>query len=494
MKKIKQLTTPAGVVVLLILIIAFGIRVYRVDQILGFYFDQGRDALVIWDLWHRGKLFLIGPTTGIEGIFRGPWYYWLIAPFYLLGNGNPVYPSVFLALSSVVTIGFLYYLGTKMVGKEAGIMAVIIASFSYRLVMASRWLSNPTPMLLLSVLLLWAMFKVIDGKKWGWPVIAFTSGLSLFNFGSAAEVFYFPALLIFIFWQRKNLPDKKSLIWSIVLFIASFLPLVLFELKHGWILTQNIKKFFVTDKSFSMPSWIFVMDKVRFYSDVFSNKIFYSFLENERLIFGGLMLVFILCLKKLLVNKYFKATLLIFCLPLLGLIFFQGNFGNIYDYYLTGYYLVFVLLIASALGLLWKGKLSKIIVLLFFCFFLNSNLKPLMVTLNDKAQDPQSVAFVNQKKALDWVYADSEGKEFNVDVYVPPVIPHAYNYLFKWYGGEKYGRLPLEENRSLLYTLYEIDSPHPERLEAWLARQKGIGKVIEKVRFGGITVERRERI
>jgi hypothetical protein len=101
---------------------------------------------------------------------------------------------------------------------------------------------------------------------------------------------------------------------------------------------------------------------------------------------------------------------------------------------------------------------------------------------------------VNQKKALDFIYTNSGGKDFNVDVYVPPVIPYAYNYLFKWYGGGKYNRLPLEENRSLLYTLYEVDSPHPERLEAWLARQKGIGKVEEKVQFGGITVERRTRL
>jgi len=45
-----------------------------------------------------------------------------------------------------------------------------------------------------------------------------------------------------------------------------------------------------------------------------------------------------------------------------------------------------------------------------------------------------------------------------------------------------------------LYTLYEIDPPHPERLKAWLDRQKGIGKVIETYTVGGITVERRIRI
>jgi len=100
----------------------------------------------------------------------------------------------------------------------------------------------------------------------------------------------------------------------------------------------------------------------------------------------------------------------------------------------------------------------------------------------------------NQKKALDWVYEDAKGRDFNVDVYVPPVIPHAYDYLFKWYGGKIHGREPKEELVPLLYTLYEVDPPHPERLSAWLDRQEGIGEVEEEVKFGGITVQRRRRL
>src|SRR3989338_10112594 len=112
----------------IILALAFFVRVYRVDQVLGFYYDQGRDALVIWDLWHKGNFFLIGPTTGIAGIFRGPFYYYLIAPLYLLGNGNPVVPAIFLAVTTVVAIVLLYYLGKRIEGRVTGLFAVILAS------------------------------------------------------------------------------------------------------------------------------------------------------------------------------------------------------------------------------------------------------------------------------------------------------------------------------------------------------------------------------
>src|SRR3972149_12322614 len=95
----------------IILVGAFFIRAYRTGDLLAFYFDQGRDALVIWKLWYEGKPFLIGPVTGLSGIFLGPFYYYLIAPFYLVGRGDPVYPAVFLALTTVLALIPLYVIG-----------------------------------------------------------------------------------------------------------------------------------------------------------------------------------------------------------------------------------------------------------------------------------------------------------------------------------------------------------------------------------------------
>ena len=53
---------PKGVKLLLgiLLFAALIVRLYRLDELLGFWYDQGRDALVIWDFIHKGKLFLVG--------------------------------------------------------------------------------------------------------------------------------------------------------------------------------------------------------------------------------------------------------------------------------------------------------------------------------------------------------------------------------------------------------------------------------------------------
>jgi hypothetical protein len=117
------------------------------------------------------------------------------------------------------------------------------------------------------------------------------------------------------------------------------------------------------------------------------------------------------------------------------------------------------------------------------------SLKPTLAKFNLDIFGPTEIVLQNQLIAVNWIKFDAGEEKFNIDVYVPPVIPHSYDYLFLW------NNIKQETNQTiLLYTLYEVDPPHPERLEAWLKRQEKIGKVIYEEKFGGITVQRRERI
>lgn len=502
LNKIHKFFNLENILVSIGLMFAFFIRVFRVDQILAFHYDQGRDALVIWDLIHKGKLFLIGPTTGIAGIFRGPFYYYLIAPFYWLGRGNPVWASIFLTLTSIVALGLMYYLAKKIAGCTAGIIALVLGGFSFEIIYASRWLSNPTPMLVLSMILVLSMFLVYDGKRWAWMIISFVLGLSLFHFGSSGEVFYFLAVAIFAIWKfffskgkTKNIPSLKIILFSIALFVFTILPLLLFDLKHGGILGGNIKGFLVTGNSFGFPTWIFITDRLKQIVSIFSSLLFHSPYEKEWVFLGGLGLIVVYSLSKLIKNPKFNIILLFLGSSVLGLIFFQGNYGNFYGYYLTGYYLIFLIFVAVSLSYIFKGSwVGKIIVFVFLSFFLTHNFTDLKGYLTTTGKEPENVILANQKQAIDWVYQNAGSQEFNVDIYVPPVISYSYDYLFKWLGTTKYNKLPVDSQIPLLYTLYEVDSPHPERLQAWLDRQKGIGKVIKQEKFGGITVEERERI
>lgn len=503
----KEFLTPLNIFVFAVLVLAFMVRVWRIDQTLGFYYDQGRDALVIWDLFEKGKLFLIGPTTGIAGIFRGPFYYYLIAPFYLLGQGNPLFPEVFLILTSVTSLLILFIVANKTGGVGAGIISLILASFSYEIIFASRWLSNPTPMLLISMLVLLFVYKIYDdsASNWIWVLLAFLLGISLFHFGSSGELFYFPAIAIALLWKmyksnsiKKVLPPNKVLVFSALAFTVTILPLILFNFKHDGLLAKNIQEFVFGEKTFSSSGARFIYERFFQLLSYFYGLIFHSPYEKEVLWLIALGVFIIYNMRDLFKNEKFQIILFFLLSPILGLLFFQGNFGNVYGYYLTGYYLIFLIFIGVSLAHIFqKSFIGKIFVLMFIYLFLTHNWFWTRGMINTKVTDESIIVLGTQKMAIDWIHKNADKRQFNVDVYVPPVIPHAYDYLFKWYPSSSYKKsetMLVEHQVPLLYTLYEIDPDHPDRLKAWLERQDGIGSIIKEQRIGGIIVQERERI
>src|SRR5258706_232757 len=123
-----------------------------------------------------------------EEIFSHKFVYFLLA-------------TILLAALLVWSLGVLYFLGCLMQNRVTGIIAAAIGAFSYYIVLCGRWLSNPTPILLSSVLLLLAMWKIITTKddRW-WLAVALLVGISL-QFESASAIFYIPMVGVFFLWS-----------------------------------------------------------------------------------------------------------------------------------------------------------------------------------------------------------------------------------------------------------------------------------------------------
>ena len=218
------------------------------------------------------------------------------------------------------------------------------------------------------------------------------------------------------------------------------MPLFVFDLRHNGILTDNIKLFLFSDNSFKLSFWQVLSERFEFYYDVFSSKIFPNRGNVENAILLLIAASFIAFIPKLIKKVEIKVILIFLLSPILGLVFFQGNFGNIYDYYLTGYYLIFILLFAIVLGRLWRYRLGKLIVVVFFYIFIVDNATLLKARLTDKLDGATTIVLGNELAAVNWVFEDAKDKgAYNADVYVPPVIPHAYDYLFLWQGTKKCG-------------------------------------------------------
>ena len=362
-KKIKSFFLINYLLILILGLAAF-LRLYKINELLGFWYDQGRDALVIWDFIHHGKAFLIGPMMGFTGMFRGAWFYWLITPFYFLGRGNPIWPNIFLVSISVFAIFILYKLGEEIGGKKTGIISALIASVSYYLIGAARWLSDPTPTLLVSVLLVWSLFNFLKKKSWALPFSALLAGFSL-EFSAATELFYIPAIIVILYLNRKIVPSVKIFTISCLAFLIPFIPQGLFELRHRGVLSGALFQFLFHEKTFTISFWQILKDRIPYDYNLFYSK----FWINGGTLFAPFFIIFIILLvygwKKFWSDPKFKIIFVLSIAPIIGTLFFIGNLGAIYDYYFTGYYLIWILLFSYVFVSFSKNIFVKIIIFVF---------------------------------------------------------------------------------------------------------------------------------
>ncbi|MDP3733327.1 MAG: hypothetical protein Q8Q91_02180, partial [Candidatus Daviesbacteria bacterium] len=75
--------------ILLILVLTFALRIiYIPSGAVSFHYDMARDAFIALQIWN-GDLKIQGPPTSTPGLYHGPLYYYLLAPFYGFGGGDP---------------------------------------------------------------------------------------------------------------------------------------------------------------------------------------------------------------------------------------------------------------------------------------------------------------------------------------------------------------------------------------------------------------------
>jgi 4-amino-4-deoxy-L-arabinose transferase-like glycosyltransferase len=504
-KEIKQNKLIYLILFIIILVSAF-FRLYRAGDLLGFYYDQGRDALKVQEILAFKDFPAIGPTTGIAGLFLGPFWFYLLVPFYWLGRGHPAVAANFISLFDVGAVFLIYWLGKEFYNRRVGLLASLFWGFSFYLVLSGRWLSNPSPVPFFTLLLILGLGKFFIQKKEKYLILIFTSLAICLQLEMASAVFFLPVIVALWFVFRPKIIHKKYLWISFAIFFAFLIPQILFEIKNNFLMVRNFFLFnkgevnASSSKTWALPTLAFLKERILAYQQILFSKLEVNPQIGSKFL-SCLWLVFMIwfSIKQFMAKKIERqkmdTILLIFLfLPLFLLLFFVGNYGQLYDYYLTGFFPAFVLLFALFVNFFSKKVLYWPIMALIIVWFLSGNILFLKHYLTAGVDGPKNISLGNQIQAIDWIYQQTGEEKFNIDVYVPPVIPYAYDYLVPWYGQRVYHQQPLLEDVSLLFILYETDEPHPERLDAWLARQDKIAETVLTKKFGGVAVERRVRI
>ena len=135
--KFKIQNSKVKIILLGILGLAAILRLYRIGDYMNFLGDEGRDALVVYNILH-GKLTLLGPTSSVGGFFLGPIYYYFSAPFLFLSKFDPVGPAIMVALFGIATVWLVYKLGETVFNKNVGLISAFLYAISPTVIIYSR--------------------------------------------------------------------------------------------------------------------------------------------------------------------------------------------------------------------------------------------------------------------------------------------------------------------------------------------------------------------
>lgn len=411
-----------------ILVCASFLRLYNIKGSLMFQGDQGRDALIVADIFRKFNLVFIGPVTSVGNMYLGPLYYYFMLPFLLLTYPSPLGPAYAIAFLSIITVYLVYKIGRILIGDGASLLACIFFTFSSTVVYYSRFSWNPNPAPLVSLLMIFYCYKALKEFKY-WPFVAICFSiliqlhyLTLLSLAPAGLLWLMTLINLLKSKSKKITQFTKYTIISLLIFLISLVPLILFDLKHNF---NNSKAFF---DIFAKENTLQLQSKNLKESALMTNlketegrtmHILFEYMIgqnrslNQFLVYAFLI-IFLIAFTK---EKKYKQGYLVIILFLLTAVFGTSFYKNtIYNHYIAYLFPVTAYIYGIVLSKLCQKKLAIPLVLAFTFYFFSWNysrypLKTTSWTIDDVKQVASSIALRVTKNQKYNIVLLSESKD-----------------------------------------------------------------------------------
>lgn len=494
-KKLKIISRKEFILLLLIILIGGYLRFPGIlSNSFAFTYDVGRDLLAVNEIIQTHKLPLIGPTTGIPGVFYGPWWYYFLLPIFIITSGSPQAIAVAMGIIGILSIILSYIIGLKLGSKFLGLVFSSFVSISPVLVAFSSQIWNPNIapfFVLVCLLLLIQIFAEKKSSSWIFLFLGITLAISV-DLEIFFGLFFSVGVLLSLAIVKRKSFYIRNIINILLGALIILLPRVIFDLRHQFLLSKSFFSFVTLGGSEGGVATTNIIDRVGSLFNFFG-----SVVANDNKAVSLVILIFILAViaysyksipeiqKKVLITC--SSIILVF---LSSLLMFKHE---IWPHYLVGLPIIFILVLSISINsIAVKSKnLFFSLATIFFILLVNLNIPNLVNNAKNFKWEGDASVYRNQLEVIDYIYLDAEGKTFKYVVYTPPVHDYTYRYLFNWYGQKQFGYIP-QAKANLAYFILEPDIENPERLQDWLEEREGDGRIIKEERLkGGIIVQKR---
>ncbi|TSC88600.1 MAG: Uncharacterized protein G01um10147_96 [Microgenomates group bacterium Gr01-1014_7] len=418
-------------IILPLIILAFILRILFISQgAVSFHYDMARDAFIALQIWN-GDLKILGPPTSTPGLFHGALYYYLLAPFYGLGKGDPRVVAFFLAfLNSLAVFPIMFLAKDLFKNIKWAILAGLLFAVSFEANQYGPWLSNPSPSIL-TVILFFYFLRIWQKGENKALYLAFLSAVisSQFQFFLIYLLLLIP-IFGYLFKIKVTLNQIRI---SSILAILGLSPFIIAAIKFQTLQTflggfLNIAT--ATQVDFRPPFSQALLNYVDRFSEIF----IYNFFPTN-VFLGGLLALVVLPFLR-------KEKLILFYLFSNFPIFIFGGHSNTYAN--VGLVVGAILAVINMIKILtkWSKVLAVLLVLLIivsnlYSHFKNSPLGQIILVI------PNDMVLKNQIDLIDQTYKKAEGQPFSINTLTLPLWTNTtWAYLYSWYGKQKYGYVP----------------------------------------------------
>lgn len=484
------------VILFIILILGVYLRIGgALSGSFAFTYDVGRDMLQMQDIVDNHKIPLIGQTSGLGGLFYGPWWYYILTPAFIISAGNPQGVALFMVLIGISTIFMGFILGKKIQGYTLGLILAAFLSISDTLVGYSTQIWNPN-MAPLLVILFFTFFLLPAKKRTTDWIGAFFSGIVLGLILDSEIVFgvlFIAGIGIFSLSAFRHSIFKKRSLFIVLGFIFTLLPRLLFEFRHGFVMTRSLGSISGEQSVLNVSDFFKVLpERFIVFLNLFSDT--FGIPSIVTAIFCAvIIMVFIASWKA--IHKIERSIIILNGIILMTFLVGSSFFARaIWGHYLVGIPIIYVIIIGMFFSIVIKKYRYLGIVLCVILIFTSSKPAQVLSNFQNPNWEGNAAVYRNQVAVIDYIYKNADGKKFNYTAYTPSVHDYPYRYLFSWYGMSKYGYTPDTDAQKQLYMILEPDPGYEGRITDWLKIREGDGKIInEKIIKGGIKVQIRKR-
>jgi len=470
---------------LLILLLASFLRLWRIYDFAVFLGDEGRDALVVKKMIVEHRFTLLGPMTSVGNMYLGPvYYYMMIIPLWLT-RLDPVGPAMMVAIIGVLTVLLIYLTGRDFFDKLVGLTAALLYAVSPLVISHTRSSWNPNPMPFFALLAIYSLFKAIKNQDRRWLMVL---GLSL---GITTQLHYMSLILIgSIFLFLLILRPKFSLKDYFLLFISFVLvlvPQILFELRHDFVISKSIITFLkereVSPDSFSkLLACAFSLYK-RLFTSLIGLK--NRFLGNLLALFSGALGFFILVKEREFLKKNLGLTILFFWITL-GVLELGFYRGDIHDHYFGFLFPAPFLLFSSMICFSFRSKIGLPIgsMIVFFLFLINLRQTPFF------AKENPGYHIRKAKEVARLIANDADNQKFNL-IWISPVHDYLamnYRYFLDIFGKPARDKTEFTDIE-FLYVIMEGNKLElePEKMPFWEIKSFGPAIIDKEWQYDSIT-------